>query len=250
MTGDGYAFRDVARMEWIKLRTLRSVRWTLLAGMAATVAFGIVAGFNTRDPAGDPTNNVLAGILIGQLITAILGALAITSEFSSGSVAATFGAVPRRWMVLAAKAAVSGAVFLVAGEAMTLASFLLGTAVLHAGVPHPSLADPAVARAVVMTGGYLALMGLTGLGVGALVRHSGAAVGTVIGGIFVAPAVIGAAWHGFGRLLPETIAGNSLAAVKPVEGFAWSPWLELGIVALYPAILLVAGGWLLERRDA
>ena len=45
-------------------------------------------------------------------------------------------------------------------------------------------------------------------------------------------------------------AGNSLAAVKPVAGFTWSPWLELGIVALYSAALLAAGGWLLVHRDA
>jgi hypothetical protein len=48
----------------------------------------------------------------------------------------------------------------------------------------------------------------------------------------------------------NAIAGNSLAAVKTVAGFAWSPWLELGIVALYPAVLLAAGAWLLVRRDA
>jgi hypothetical protein len=35
-----------------------------------------------------------------------------------------------------------------------------------------------------------------------------------------------------------------------VDGFSWSPWLELGIVALYPVVLLAAGGWLLVRRDA
>jgi hypothetical protein len=49
--------------------------------------------------------------------------------------------------------------------------------------------------------------------------------------------------------MPELIAGNSLAAVRPVGGFSWSPWLELAIVAAYPAAALVAGGWLLARRD-
>jgi hypothetical protein len=66
----------------------------------------------------------------------------------------------------------------------------------------------------------------------------------------VLPIIIGAAQRGYGKLLPELIAGNSLAAVKPVEGFSWSPWLEFGIVALYPAVLLIVGGWLLARRDA
>jgi hypothetical protein len=246
----GYTFRHVTRMEWIKLRSLRSVRWTLLAGMATTVAVGVVTGFNTRSAAGDPTSNVLAGIIIGQLITGVLGALAITSEFSSGSALTTFGAVPRRGLVLAAKAVVCGTVFLVAGEIAVLASFLLGIAAIRHGVPHPSLGTPAVLRAVLMAGAYLALIGLTGLGIGALLRHGAAAVATVIGGIFVLPIIVAAAGRSLGPYMPELIAGNSLAAVKPVAGFTtWSPWLELAIVALYPAVLLLAGGWQLSRRD-
>jgi ABC-2 type transport system permease protein len=247
---DGYGFRDVARMEWIKLRSLPSVRWTLLLGMVATAALGVVAGYNTRDAAGDPTSNMLAGVVLGQVITGVLGVLAITGEFGSGTIGATFGAVPRRGLVLTAKAAVWGGTFLVAGEAAVLAAFLAGTALLRSGVPHPSLASAGVARAVLMTGAYLALVGLMGLGIGAVLRHGGASIAVVIGGLFVLPLIVGAAQHGYGRLLPELIAGNSLAAVKPVPGFAWSPWLELGIVALYPAVLLTAGGWLLARRDA
>jgi hypothetical protein len=217
--------------------------------MVATAALGVVSGYNTRNASGDPTSNVLAGVILGQAITSVLGAVAITGEFDSGMVAVTFAAIPRRRLVLAAKALVWGAVFLVSGEAAVLAAFLGGTAVLRAGVPHPSLASPEVLRAVLLTGAFLALAGLMGLGVGALIRHAAAAVATVIGGLFVLPLVIGAAGRSYGRLLPELIVGNSLAAVKPVPGFTWSPWLELAIVALYPAVLLVAGGWLLDRRD-
>ena len=47
-------------MEWIKLRSLRSTRWVLAGGMVATVALGVVAGYNTRSVTGDPTSNVLA----------------------------------------------------------------------------------------------------------------------------------------------------------------------------------------------
>ena len=55
------------------------------------------------------------------------------------------------------------------------------------------------------------------------------------------PIIVAAAGRSLGRFMPELIAGNSLAAVKPVAGFTtWSPWLELAIVALYPAALLLA----------
>jgi ABC-2 type transport system permease protein len=214
------------------------------------VAFGVVTGYNTRSVTSDPTSNVLAGVIIGQVITGVLGVLAITSEYSSGLIRVTFAAVPRRPLVLAAKALVFGAVCLVAGEIAVFASFVSGIAALRPSVPHPSLSDPAVLRAVAMTGAYLALTGLTGLGIGAIIRHSGAAVGILVGGLFVLPILTGAASQAVGKFMPELIAGNSLAAVKPVSGFTWSPWLELAIVAAYPLALLLAGGWLLVRRDA
>jgi ABC-type transport system involved in multi-copper enzyme maturation permease subunit len=245
-----YGFLEAARMEWIKLRSLRSTRWVLAGGMAATVALGVVAGYNTRSVTGDPTSNVLAGVLVGQVITGVLGVLAMTSEYSSGLVRVTFAAMPRRALVLTAKAVVFGTVCLAAGEIAVVASFLGGMAALRSSVPHPSLGDPAVLRAVLMTGAYLALTGLAGLGVGTILRHGAAAVGVLVGGLFVLPLITGAASRATGKFMPELIAGNSLAAVKPVAGFSWPPWLELGIVALQVAALLAAGGWLLVRRDA
>ena len=245
-----YGFRHAARMEWIKLRSLRSTTWVLAAGIAVTIALGTVAGLNTRAPHGDPTSNVLSGILFGQLVIGVLGVLVLSSEYSSGMIRSTLAAVPRRALVLAAMAAVYGVVALAAGEIATFGSFLGGTAALRASVPHPSLSQPAVLRAVALTGVYLALVALIGVGVGAIIRHSAAAVATLVGGLFVLPLILGAASHKTGQFLPEMIAGNSLAAVKPVHGFTLSPWAEAGIVGLSAAVLLSAGCWLLVRRDA
>lgn len=233
------------------LRTLRSTAWVLGLGLTATVALGMVAGYNTRSVTGDPTSNVLSGVILGQLVLGVLGVLVMTSEYSTGMIRPTFAAMPRRPLVVAGKATVFGLAGLVVGEIMTFTSFLGGTAVLRPSVPHPSLGDPGVLRAVTLTGLYLALTGLIGLGVGTVVRHSAAGTATLVGGLFVLPLVAGAARStGVARFLPELIAGNSLAAVQPVAGFGWPPWLELGIVALYPAVLLATGCWLLSRRDA
>ena len=90
-----YTFRNVARMEWIKLRTLRSVRWTLLLALAGMIGIGIAAGFNTRNPRGDVTNNILVGGAFGSVLFAVLGVLVMTSEYSSGTIRATLAAIPR-----------------------------------------------------------------------------------------------------------------------------------------------------------
>jgi ABC-2 type transport system permease protein len=170
MSSSCYTLRNAVAMEVVKARSLPAIRWTLIGGMLLTVALGVVAGANTRNPTSDATSNVLSGILLGQLITAVLGTLAVTGEAGAGQLAATFCAIPRRGLVLAAKAIVWGVTFLVSGEVAVIAAFFFGTALLHEGVPHLSFgSDPAVTRAVLTCGVYLALPGLIGLGVGSLI---------------------------------------------------------------------------------
>jgi len=244
-----YRFRQAARMEWIKLRTLRSVRWALLLALAGMIAIGITAGFNTKNPHSDVTNNILVGGALGSVIFAVLGVLVMTSEYSSGTIHSTLTAIPRRTLLLAAKASVFGLVALAAGELVTFADFLAGAAFVRAGVPRPALSQPDVLRAVVLSGAYLCLIGLIGLALGAIIRHGAATVGVVLALIFVAP-LAGLALTPAGKFLPELIYANSLGATQPVPGFSLSPWAGLGIIAAYTAGLLMVSGWLLVRRDA
>jgi len=244
-----YRFRHVARMEWVKLRTLRSVRWTLLFALAGMIGIGVAAGFNTRNPDGDVTNNILAGGALGSVLFAVLGVLVITSEYSSGTIRATLAAIPGRPLVLAAKAAVWGVTALAAGELVTFAGFLAGAEFVHGGVPRPALSQPGVLRAVALSGAYLCLIGLIGLALGAIIRHGAAAITAVVGLVFVAP-LAGLAATSAGKFLPELIYANSLGATKPVQGFTLSPWAGLAIIAAYAVALLAVGGWLLTRRDA
>lgn len=243
-----YRFRHAARMEWIKLRTLRSVRWSLIIALAGMIGIGIAAGFNTHNARGDVTNNILAGGALGSLVFAVLGVLVMTSEYSSGTIRATLAAIPRRPLVLAAKAAVFGVVALAAGEVATFAGFLAGTAFVRAGVPRPALSQPTVLQAVVLSGAYLCLIGLIGLALGAIVRHGAAAITALVVLVFVAP-VFGLAQTPAGKFLPELIYANSLGATQPQSGFTLSPWAGLGIIGGYAAILLTVGGWLLAHRD-
>ena len=175
-------------MEWIKLRSLRSTWWTLAVTIAAAAGIAVAVGVNTEDAAGDLTNNALAGISAGLLLTGILGVLTATSEHSSGTIRSTLAAIPNRPLVLAAKAAVFGAVALAAGEAAAFVAFFAGRAALPAGMPGPALGQPGVLRAVVLGGAGYCLIGLLGLGLGAVVRHTPLAVGLLVGGVRGRPA--------------------------------------------------------------
>jgi hypothetical protein len=52
------------------------------------------------------------------------------------------------------------------------------------------------------------------------------------------------------RFAPETMLASSVAAVRPQAHYLAPGWEGLALMALYAAVTLVAGGWLLGRRDA
>ena len=253
-----YGFRGVTLMEWRKLRSVRSTWWTLAVFAAGMVGLAILVGLKAPAHPGadyDPTEDGFAGLAIGQLALGALGVLALSTEFTSGSIRATFAAVPRRGRVLAAKAAVITALTLGAGEVLAFASFAAGQAAARAAVPHAglhaALGQPGVLRAVLMAGAYPALIALIGLGLAALIRHTAGAISAIVGVVFVLPLILlplgqqNAAM----KFLPEMIAENSLTAVKPVA-HSLSAGAGLAMLCLYAAVALAAGGWALARRDA
>jgi ABC-2 type transport system permease protein len=249
--GGRYRFLHAARMEWIKLRSLRSTWWALALTVAGAVGIALAVGANTKNPAGDLTNNALAGISLGLLLTGVLGVLVMTGEWSSGMIRATLAAIPSRPLVLAAKAAVFGAVALVVGEAAAFVAFFAGAATLPGRIPAPALGQPGVLRAVVLGGAGYCLIGLLGLGLGAIIRHTPAAIAVLVGGVYVLGQIVGAVADSVMGYLPISIVANSLSVVKPVAGAHFlSPWAGLGVLCLYAAVALGAGGWLLARRDA
>jgi ABC-2 type transport system permease protein len=248
-----YGFSHAARMEWIKLRSLRSTWWALAATVAGAVGIAVAVGVNTKDAAADLTNNALAGISLGLLLTGVLGVLLMTGEYSSGMIRATLTAIPNRPLVLAAKAAVFGTVALTVGEVAAFVAFFAGGAALPGGIAAPTLGQPGVLRAVVLSGAGYCLIGLLGLGLGAVVRHTPAAIAVLVGGVYVVAQLVAAFAPAIMPYLPIAIVANSLGVVQPVaiEGqlHFLSPWAGLGMLCLYAAVTLGAGAWLLARRD-
>jgi ABC-2 type transport system permease protein len=256
---------EAVRMEWVKLRSLRSTVGILLVTLVATIGIGVTvlaaypaSHFTHQTPAAraafDPTNMGLSGTAFAILAFPILGTLLITSEYASGLIAVTLTAVPGRRRLLLAKALVLGAVLLVLGEIATFTIGLVGNAVLTPAAPHFGPGTPGMLRALALTGVLLALLGLLGLGLGAIIRHTAGAIATVVGLLYVTPAVVAAiggqaGLERFGRYLPMLIDENSTGAVIPVA-HALSPWAGVGLVALYAAVALGLGGWMLSRRDA
>lgn len=249
------ALRAAMAAEWTKLSSVRSLRWTFAIFFVLTIITSVGEGiyngshwahFDHHD--FDPTNQSLAGLEFAILVVAILGILVMTGEYSSGSIRTTLAAVPRRPRLLVAKAATFALVTLAAGELVTWVSFFVGRAA-SGPATHAALGQPGVLRAILLSGAYLPLVGLFGLGIGTLFRHAAAAIGVFVAILFVIPAIIqhlvtGALWYFPEQMLAASIAStvDTTSTVPPLEGF--------GLMALYAAVALVAGGVALVRRDA
>jgi ABC-2 type transport system permease protein len=214
---------------------------------AAAVGLAVAVGLNTENPTGDLTNNALAGIAPGLLFAGVLGVLVMTAEYSSGMIRATLTVIPDRRMLLGAKAAVFGAMTLVVGEATAFLSFFAGGAALRHGIPAPTLTEPGVLRAVLLSGLGFCLIGLLGLGLGAIVRHTPAAIAILVGGVYVVAMFVGGIALSVGAYVPISIVANSLSTTKDAM---LPPWTGLAVLCLYAAVVLGIGGWLLDRRDA
>jgi hypothetical protein len=246
-------------MEWIKLRSLRSTWWTFGISGACAIGSGVVVGLNTKNAADDLTNNALSGVIVGLLLVGVLGVLSATGEFTSGLIRSTLASSPRRWLVVAGKTVVFGSTALVVGEATAFLSFFVGGAALRHGIAAPTLGQPGVLRAILFSGASFCLIGLLGLGLGLIIRHTAAAVAVLVGGVYVIAQMIGAFATRIDAYMPILIVANSLSTTKPLTCGArhttqcreFLPATDgLLLLCLYAAIALTVGGWTLARRDA
>jgi ABC-2 type transport system permease protein len=252
----------VIHSEWTKLRTLRSTIWALLVTLALVVGVGIMvcvfraANWPPSDPAEattfDPTAASLSGIYLAEIAIGVLGALVFTGEYATGLIQATFATVPRRLRAMAGKAIAFAAAALAVGVVGCVATFLIGQSVLDSKGIGTTLGQPGVARAVLGSALFLMVVGLLGLGLGALLRSTAAAVGTLVGLLLVLPILVGFLPSGVAdrvvKFLPMS-AGTAISNLHPGPDVL-SPWVGLGLFTAYTAVVLGLAAWRLTTRDA
>jgi ABC-2 type transport system permease protein len=252
--------------EWTKIRTVRSTKWSIAA--MAGIAIGLNALINylavdrrwsVMDPGerldriNHPLETILSGPMsIAQFAVAVIGVMAISSEYATGMIRSTLQAQPRRLTVVSAKIAVMAALMLVVGEIVSFAAFFVGDAVVGGHIP-VSLNDSGVLRSVIGAGLYLTTLALFSLAVGAIVRHTAGAITAVLGFILVISQLTGLLPDSWGRHVNAwmpTNAGELIFQQHSDPQDLLTPWQGLGVFALWTVVLLVLGSYLLRRRDA
>ncbi|ACU74732.1 conserved hypothetical protein [Catenulispora acidiphila DSM 44928] len=257
------AFADALHAEWTKLRTVSAPAWLLAAAVVLTVGLSAVSASTvTCDGVGcdeDPATVGLLGVLLGQAVVAVLAVLVVGEEYGTGMIRVTFAAMPRREVVLAAKAAVVAAVTAVAGVLAVAASALVALVLLPgngftAANGYRHLATAATLRASFGSVLYLVLVALLSVGVTALLRDSAAAVGAVLGLLYLFPVLIqvitNPVWHRHALQIAPMQAGLDVQGTIDLASQPLSPWQGIGVLTLWALGALGLGGLTLRLRDA
>jgi hypothetical protein len=256
----------ILHAEWLKVRSVRSTMWILFALGLFVCLVAWIAWYGANTPGAVPQDarmdyalGVQARITgdVAGLCCAVLAVLAITSEYTTGTIRTTFVAMPRRRSVLAAKAAVVAAVAALAGLASVSAAYGVTRAIFKARLPDLSL--PAVADELP---GLLALSlsvvmyALLALGLATIMRSAPAAIGTFVAVWYLAPMMaiwLPAPWdQRIGSVLPGALSGQlgGFGNANSVFGALLSPSGAGVAMAAYMVVPLAVAAVLLHRRDA
>jgi ABC-2 type transport system permease protein len=229
--------RGAIASEFTKIRSVRSTYWTLAAllivsiGIGAAITAGTAANFshNPANKAGfDATQtSLIAFFEIGQLIIAVIAALAITSEYSTGMIRTSLTAQPRRGTVYAAKAIVLTSLTLIVSLVTSFIAFFVGQALLsssgvsaslfhsvtipqNANVTCPAqgagggggglppgckvvfsgtdvISPTTVLLAIIGCALFVTLVAIIAFGIGAIVRHTAGTIAIAIAALFIIP---------------------------------------------------------------
>jgi ABC-type transport system involved in multi-copper enzyme maturation permease subunit len=251
-----------AKSEWIKFRTVRSTIMGTIVLVFLTIGLGVLvtwlvrAHYNSMPFAQkitfDPVSTSLVGVIFAEFAVGVIGALFITSEYTSGAIRTTLAAVPNRIQLSMSKLLVLVASMLVICEFVCVAAFLVGMAIFSGVVPTRSLGDGTVLRAVLMAGVYLTLLAVFSFALGLILRQSLASISVFVSLLLLVP-LIGLAFpqswqHDFQKFEPINLGGSMMSVVPNTGSFG--PGKALVVLVIYVVVLLVIGVTMFQRRDA
>lgn len=261
-------FGGALRSEFTKIRSVRSTYWTLAAmivitiGISTLLSFGRVQDYASQPPgiqaqmavriASRATQFSMFGLILGQLVIAVLGALTITSEYTTGMIRTSLTVMPRRGIVFAAKATVFTIVALAAGLVTSFGSYFIGQSIFATQHLNSTIGQPGVLRAVAGGGLFLAVCGLLSYGIGALLRHTAGAITASVALLFVLFVLSGFLPGSWAADIDKWIPFNAGGAIwENLSGQnMFSPWVGFGVFCGYAAIALTAGLIRFRTRDA
>lgn len=260
------SFDGILRGEWIKLLSLRSIRWSI--GVMIVLSWGGAAllslamlGSDFATPEAMPAlivQSATFGSMFTVLIMGVLGVLSITSEYASGLILSSLTAVPGRTPLLVAKVLVVAALGFGVGALSSFGGGLIA-ALIFGGDGFAAFGDPSVLVSILGNTLFLMLSALLALGIGALLRSSAGAISVVVVLLFVSTIVFQVLMMTGWEWIPQVSQwmpaelGNTISTTAVTEAQYRgdvSYWGALGGLAAWAAAALVPAAILLKTRDA
>jgi ABC-2 type transport system permease protein len=206
------------RSEWLKLRTVRSNITMACFAVALPLAITLLTmAFKNVYSVDDRT---VSAVLLGSgslsvLLFGIIGVLAITQEYSQGTIRLTLAANPRRTRVYLAK----GIVLAILSGGLTAFVILVGNtageAILDSRGAVGKLSNDKMGQAYLGMIALSILVSLLGMAIGTLTRNPPSAVAVLV------------LWP----LLLESLIGGLLSVIFNDQVFKWMPF-QTGMSAL------------------
>ena len=245
-----------AQAEWMRLRTVRTTWWCLLAAAVAVIGMATLLGL---DVAGDQAAGVertepwppavLAGelaVTVGQFGLLVLVLLAVTAEHGTGAIGTSLQWTSRRLTLLLTRTAVATGVAVVVGVLLVAAADVTAWTI----APVLELTPGDLARSLLGVAGVLAAGSLVAAGLGFLLRSTAGALASVFLLMLVLPLVLPAFGIGWldtvGTHLPGGAAVHLLG--QEVEGLTRTS--AAVVLAAWAAAATAAGAVSFLRRDA
>ncbi|MFP7834722.1 ABC transporter permease subunit [Marisediminicola sp. LYQ134] len=259
----------IVRSEFIKLASLRSIVLSLativVTGLGISLALAL-----TMESAGVPSQPsaefllwtvTFGAYMLGQLVAALLGVLAVSGEYSAGTIQPALLSVPSRLPVLAAKALAVFTVSTGAGLVATVGSWAVTYPLFDELGLAVGLGEPGVALALAGTAVYLGLVSVFALGVATAVRSAAGGITIVVMVLLILPVAVGmlggaVQWVSDATPYLLSNAGESMTFIADTAATSdpdWSgplsPSLGALVVLAWSAISLAIGAALLRGRD-
>jgi ABC-2 type transport system permease protein len=255
---------DALRAEWTKLRTIPDAWWLMLGTVVLTVAVSAAVAAATHVSAGgageDPTRLSLVGVDLGQAVVAVLALLAVTDEYGTGMIRLTVAAIPRRGVMLGAKAVMIVGLALATGVLVVVGCLVAGRLLLPGAGLDPahgyalvSIADGPTLRAAFGSVLYLGLVALLSFGVGTVLRDTAVSTGAVLALLYLPlllAHLVSGPWRRHIQQIAPMTAGLAIQATRNIRSLPISPWAGLGVLAAWAAGMLLIGLAVLKARDA
>lgn len=249
---------SLIRAELLKLRTTRMTLGLVLASLA----FVVLTVTATVPPAGGQDaplsltdGNLLARVIgvsfgVPEVLMLLLGVLLMTQEFRYGTAASTYLVTPRRRDILTAKWLAASLLSVLITAATLVVSFAISLPLISSR--HGSVtAGGELWQVVAASFAVLAVYGLIGVAIGALVRNQIAAVVGALVWMLAVEQILISTYPALGRWLPggATFGLLQLGAAGTTKGNLLSVPMAALLLAAYTALACGLAFFLTPRRD-